>query len=254
MVGHPAALESAAGRSRSVHRAPCLNAASVIRDGQILQRYAKRELPNYQVFDERRYFVPGDAPCVFEVENGNGSRVKVGLLICEDAWFEQPAADARAAGAELLAVINASPFHAGKGDEREAGHAAARAGHRPAAGLRAPGRRPGRDRVRGPQFRARCDGALAARASSFVEELFSVTLQSPAEAAAGPSRFGLTGPIAPEASLEADLWNALVLGVRDYVGKRTVSRRCWACRAASTRRWCWRSRSMRWAPTRCARS
>ncbi len=219
VVGHPAALESAAGRSRSVHRAPCLNAASVIRDGQILQRYAKRELPNYQVFDERRYFVPGDAPCVFEVENGNGSRVKVGLLICEDAWFEQPAADARAAGAELLAVINASPFHAGKGDEREqAMRLRVLATGLPLVYAHLVG---GQDEIvfEGRSFALDRDGALAARASSFVEELFSVTLQSPAEAAAGPSRFGLTGPIAPEASLEADLWHALVLGVRDYVGK-----------------------------------
>jgi NAD+ synthase (glutamine-hydrolysing) len=60
----------------------------------VIATYAKRELPNYQVFDERRYFVPGQGTCVFEVGG-----VRVGLLICEDAWFEAPARLAKAAGA-----------------------------------------------------------------------------------------------------------------------------------------------------------
>jgi NAD+ synthase (glutamine-hydrolysing) len=64
------------------------------------------------VFDERRYFTPGQGTCVFEA---GGARVRSGLLICEDAWFEEPARLARDAGAQLLAVINASPFHVGKG-------------------------------------------------------------------------------------------------------------------------------------------
>ena len=218
VVGHPA---PAAGgeRGRSVSRAPCLNAASVLFEGQVTQRYAKRELPNYQVFDERRYFVPGDAPCVFEVAGANGQKVKVGLLICEDAWFEAPAAAAKAAGAELLAVINASPFHAGKGDEREqAMRLRVLATGLPLVYAHLVG---GQDEIvfEGRSFALDRNGALAARAPSFAEDLFALTLQSPAEAAASPSRFGVVGPIAPEQSLEADLWHALVLGVRDYVGK-----------------------------------
>src|SRR3546814_19710540 len=63
-----------------------------------LFRSAKRELPNYQVFDERRYFVPGFETCVFDVTGSDGESVRVGLLICEDAWFDAPAADAKAAG------------------------------------------------------------------------------------------------------------------------------------------------------------
>jgi NAD+ synthase (glutamine-hydrolysing) len=218
VVGHPASVEGA-GRSRSVSAAPCHNAASVLFEGRVTHRYAKRELPNYQVFDERRYFIPGEQPCVFEVENGNGGMVKVGLLICEDAWFEAPAAEARAAGAELLAVINASPFHAGKGDEREqAMRLRVLATGLPLVYAHLVG---GQDEIvfEGRSFALDRDGALAARAPSFAEDLFSVNLQSPAEACAGPSHFGVTGPIAPEASLEADLWNALVLGVRDYIGK-----------------------------------
>jgi len=84
----------------------------------VVATYAKRELPNYQVFDERRYFTPGQDVCVFEAVDAGG-KVKVGLLICEDAWFEEPARLTKEAGAEMLAVINASPFHVGKGDERE---------------------------------------------------------------------------------------------------------------------------------------
>jgi NAD+ synthase (glutamine-hydrolysing) len=112
--GHPALISGGDLRTRSVAVPQRHNAASVLCGGQITQRYAKRELPNYQVFDERRYFTPGDQVCVFDVQG-----VRVGLLICEDAWFDPPAADAAAAGAELLVVINASPFHTGKGGERE---------------------------------------------------------------------------------------------------------------------------------------
>ena len=112
VVGHPAGDHE---RARSVSVTHRFNAASVLCEGQVLATYAKRELPNYQVFDERRYFTPGDRPCVFEVQG-----VRVGLLICEDAWFDAPARTSLEAGAELLAVINASPFHVGKSVERMA--------------------------------------------------------------------------------------------------------------------------------------
>ena len=110
VVGHPSGGDT---RTRSVAVQKRFNMASVLRHGVVEQTYAKRELPNYQVFDERRYFSPGQGVCVFEVEG-----VTVGLLICEDAWFEEPARLAKEAGAEVLAVINASPFHVGKGGER----------------------------------------------------------------------------------------------------------------------------------------
>ncbi len=219
VVGHPAAIDNIEPRQRSVHRAPCLNAASVIRHGQVTHRYAKRELPNYQVFDERRYFVPGSTPCVFQVADANGHPVKVGLLICEDAWFDAPAAEAQAAGAELLAVINASPFHIGKGDEREqAMRRRVLATGLPLIYAHLVG---GQDEIvfEGRSFALDRDGALAARAPSFREDLFMIALLPPAEAAVSPSHFGLVGPVAPEHSLEQDLWDALVLGVRDYVGK-----------------------------------
>lgn len=97
VVGHPVGGDI---RTRSVAVQSRFNAASVLRQGQVVATYRKRELPNYQVFDERRYFMPGDDVCVFEVGEGEDC-VKVGLLICEDAWFEEPANQAKAAGARM---------------------------------------------------------------------------------------------------------------------------------------------------------
>src|SRR5690606_30824942 len=93
------------------------NAASVLRAGRIEATYRKRELPNYAVFDERRYFEvdPDGGPCVFEVEG-----VPVGVVVCEDLWFPEPIADAVKAGAQLVLVPNASPFERGKHAQRDA--------------------------------------------------------------------------------------------------------------------------------------
>jgi NAD+ synthase (glutamine-hydrolysing) len=92
VLGHPQAI----GPDAPAFSA-CFNAASVVRDGRIEQTYVKRELPNYLVFDERRYFVPGTSPCVFDVDG-----VRIGLLICEDAWFPGPARETAAAGSECF--------------------------------------------------------------------------------------------------------------------------------------------------------
>lgn len=203
VLGHPQAMAPGA-QAFSV----CFNAASVVRDGKIEQTYAKRELPNYQVFDERRYFVPGSKPCVFEVEG-----VKVGVLVCEDAWFATPARDTAAAGAQLLAVINASPFHLGKGTEREATmRARVVETGLPLVYAHLVG---GQDEVvfEGRSFALAADGSVAARAPAFVEKLV-YALVEPSQGA-----IKITAEVAPERTLEADLWDALVLGVRDYVGK-----------------------------------
>jgi len=217
VVGHPAAVPDGRSHSRSVGRAPCHNAASVICEGQVLHTYAKRELPNYQVFDERRYFVPGDQTCVFDVPLASGGTLRVGLLICEDAWYERPAEEARNAGAQLLVVINASPFHAGKGDERErAMQQRVAATGLPLVYAHLVG---GQDEIvfEGRSFALGADGSLAARAPSFESTLFTVALEVPV--APAPAVPLLQGPVAPEQSVEADLWHALVLGVRDYIGK-----------------------------------
>ena len=213
VVGHPARQTDMALRGRSVAVAGLYNAASVISEGRVVARHAKRELPNYQVFDERRYFVPGQQPCVFPVPDAEGRAVQVGLLICEDAWFEAPAADCKAAGAELLAVINASPFHAGKGGEREATRRQrAAAPGLPLVYAHLVG---GQDEIvfEGRSFVLDASGALAGRAVSFHEAAFDIRMQ----------RAGADWRIEAETdrahSAEADLWHALVLGVRDYIGK-----------------------------------
>ncbi len=205
MVGHPVGGDV---RSKSVQVQRRLNAASVLSEGRVLETYAKRELPNYQVFDERRYFTPGKGTCVFQVEGLN-----VGLLICEDAWFEEPALLAKESGAQLLVVTNASPFHVGKGGERVARMAdRARAVDLPVVYSHFVG---GQDEVvfDGGSFAVDAAGTLVGRAPSFVEDLFTITVEQ------GASALVLNGPTAPAREPEADLWDALVLGVRDYIGK-----------------------------------
>ncbi|NPC54379.1 NAD+ synthase [Caenimonas soli] len=205
VVGHPTGSDI---RSKSVAVQRRFNAASVLSEGRVLETYAKRELPNYQVFDERRYFTPGQGTCVFQVEG-----VNVGLLICEDAWFDEPGLLAKEAGAELLAVINASPFHVGKGGERVARMAErARALDLPVVYAHLVG---GQDEVvfDGASFAVNADGSLAGRAPGFQEDLFHVQTERVG------GRLTLGAHLMHERSPEADLWDALVLGVRDYIGK-----------------------------------
>ena len=90
------------------------NAASVIRAGQLVGRYFKQCLPNYGVFDEKRYFSAGSEPLVFEL-----NQQKFAVLICEDVWHGEPAAAAKAAGADWALVLNASPYELGKKAQRE---------------------------------------------------------------------------------------------------------------------------------------
>jgi NAD+ synthase (glutamine-hydrolysing) len=217
VLGHPAALapshpadEPAAGHGRT----RCLNAASVLADGQVRLRYAKRELPNYQVFDEQRTFVPGQGVGVFDLPAGHGQRLRIGLLICEDAWYPEPAAQSKAAGAELLLVLNASPYHWGKGAQREQvmRQRVAETGL-PLVYAHLVG---AQDEVvfEGRSFALGADGHLAARAASFAPELLRLDA-----IALSRSPWQLSGPVAPVPEPLAELWQALVLGLRDYVEK-----------------------------------
>ncbi len=217
VVGHPTGGDE---RSKSVAIQRRFNAASVISEGRILETYAKRELPNYQVFDERRYFTPGHGVCVFQVGEPD-RRVRVGLLICEDAWFEEPARLAKEAGAQVLAVINASPFHVGKGGERVLRMAdRVKATGLPLLYAHLVG---GQDEVvfDGGSFALNQQGELVARAENFKEKLLYI--DSVAGVSIASSAIDLIAIkdafIAPQRSAEADLWDALVLGIRDYLGK-----------------------------------
>jgi NAD+ synthase (glutamine-hydrolysing) len=210
VVGHPRALDDRGDvrtRSHAVQRR--VNAASVLCGGRVVATYAKRELPNYQVFDERRYFVSGrDAGLPAVVVEAGGLRV--GLLICEDAWFDEPAAAAKATGAQALAVINASPFHLGKAEEREARMTErARAVGLPIVYAHLVG---AQDEVvfDGASFAVDAQGVVRARAASFVEELLLLDVATDGS---------VVGPMQPLPVLEAQAWGALVSGVCDYVGK-----------------------------------
>ncbi|HMD29967.1 MAG TPA: nitrilase-related carbon-nitrogen hydrolase, partial [Steroidobacteraceae bacterium] len=90
------------------------NSAIVIRDGAVLANHRKACLPNYRVFDEKRYFTPGSDPTIIDLHG-----VKAGILVCEDAWDPAPARQARTAGAQVLLVINASPYEVDKQTQRE---------------------------------------------------------------------------------------------------------------------------------------
>jgi NAD+ synthase (glutamine-hydrolysing) len=185
------------------------NAAALIRDGKLLANYHKQELPNYSVFDEKRYFKPGHKAQVVEL---NG--IRVGLLICEDIWEPHPAHAAQAAGAQLLVVINGSPYSMHSQQRREdIARARIKDTGLPIVYVNQLG---GQDELifDGGSFAMNAAGEVVQRASPFKEELFAVDIDL-IDGRAVPRR----GHIEPELSEEASVYNALVLGVRDYVGK-----------------------------------
>jgi len=184
------------------------NAAGVIGDGRVVAEYFKALLPNYSVFDEKRYFEPGGVPCVVEL---NG--VPVGITICEDIWFPAPAAHAKEAGARLLLNLNASPFHKGKAPEREelVGKRARENGF-PIVYVNLVG---GQDELvfDGGSFVVDGDGALTHRLGYFAEAMAVV------EFTADGGLVVAHGDCAPALPGEDAIYQALVLGVRDYVRK-----------------------------------
>ena len=210
VVGHPHPVDDRRDvRSKSLSVLRQYNAASVLCEGRVLGTYFKRELPNYQVFDERRYFASGrDAGQPALVFEAGGLRF--GVLICEDAWFDEPAQTACDAGAQVLCVLNASPFHLDKGGEREQRMAErARAQGRPLLYSHLVG---GQDEVvfDGASFAMDAQGQIVARAPAFEVCTWLVEL-----AADGQPQ----GEVSAVPGLEAQAWSALVMGVQDYVNK-----------------------------------
>ena len=186
------------------------NSAAVYRDGERLALTRKSCLPNYRVFDEKRYFSAGTAgPAVFECRG-----FRLGLLVCEDVWEPEPARRARAAGAELLLVINASPFemHRQRERERVVRERVTECGV-PVVYVNLCG---GQDELvfDGNSFVMAADGKLAMRAPAFTEGLHRVQFER-----RGSALVPVPGEIAPELAIEASVYQALVLGVRDYVTK-----------------------------------
>jgi NAD+ synthase (glutamine-hydrolysing) len=210
LLGHPARSSAVATeRTKSLAAPVCFNAASLLIGGRVQATYCKRELPNYQVFDERRYFVGGREaglpPVVFDA---GGKRF--GVLICEDAWFDEPAAAAMAAGAQVLCVLNASPFHLDKAGEREARMTErAQTVGVPLLYAHLVG---GQDEIvfDGASFAADAHGRIVVRGRSFETGLVWVEIDE-----RGTPR----GQCHDVPSLEQQAWSALVTGVRDYIGK-----------------------------------
>ncbi len=186
------------------------NAAGVFFNGKQLTEYCKQELPNYRVFDEKRYFTAGEKICVFDLDG-----VPTALLICEDIWQEKPAQAARDAGAEYLLVLNASPFHIDKQHEREAMLAArARAVSLPILYCNAVG---GQDELvfDGGSCAVSTQGEVIARAALFSETHLSVVIDKKTEGV----QLSASAPLATIPDIDAAIYSALVCGVRDYVNK-----------------------------------
>lgn len=183
----------------------CFNGATVIRDGNTLGRYEKMLLPNDAVFDEVRYFTPGVVPLVFE-QNG----IKVGLAICEDIWDIDPAAAATDEGAELLLVLNASPYHKSKQSARlSIAQARVDENSIPLVYCNMAG---GQDELvfDGHSFALNKSGQLVVQLPAFEPSLGFVEYHN------GDLQ---TGIITPNLCEEASIYRALVTGVRDYIGK-----------------------------------
>jgi NAD+ synthase (glutamine-hydrolysing) len=187
------------------------NSAIVIRDGAVLANHRKACLPNYRVFDEKRYFTPGTEPTVVEL---NG--VKAGVLVCEDAWDAGPARQARAAGAEVLLVINASPYEVDKQSQRELSVGRARVTETgiPMVFVNLIG---GQDELvfDGNSFVMDAQGRVVLRAPAFTEGLYSVDLGVDPAGVVKP----IAGEVVPLQGQEESVYGALVQGTRDYVDK-----------------------------------
>lgn len=186
------------------------NAASVIHKGEIVLQYRKRFLPNYTVFDEKRYFTAGEVTAVFELQG-----VSMGLVICEDLWEEQPVAQTVAAGAQMIVVINASPFHYDKAIEREEDVVRKQAiAHRvPIVYVNQVG---GQDELvfDGASHVVDAVGQTVGRLPAFEQACLDLTFEVSATGLQP-----LSAPVAAHGSIEERIYKALVTGVRDYVEK-----------------------------------
>ena len=181
------------------------NAASVLRDGAVLARYHKSLLPNYEVFDEERYFEAGGTACVFECAG-----VRFGLNICADVWERGPAEAARAAGAQVLLALNASPYHMNKQAQRlEVLRTRVAETGLPVLYCNMVG---GQDELvfDGASFALDARGALGLQLGSFVERVAIVAYAAGAWSG---------GEQVAARTLEAEVYEALRVGVRDYLAK-----------------------------------
>jgi len=187
------------------------NVAGIFQDGEITV-YRKQHLPNYGVFDEKRYFKPGKLPCVVNVRD-----VPIGITVCEDIWESGPVRQTTAAGARLLINLNASPFHTGKREDRELLLSClARKAGIPMMYVNLVG---GQDELvfDGSSFVVDQQGELAQRAPSCETGLFVVDFE------VGEEITPRAGECVPHEDDVAAIYRVLVLGVRDYIEKNHFS-------------------------------
>ena len=193
VVGHP-----------QVKAGKLYNAASLLEDGKVVGTYLKQRLPNYQVFDEKRYFETGDQSFVFEHHG-----VNIAVLICEDVWFAEPVAAAKEAGAQLIVVPNASPYDIDKLETRyDVVQARVRESGVPILYAHWTG---GQDELLfdGASFGINGDGSVGYQEREFEEALGMVDFDGGR----------ISGPIFAALSPEASVYRALVVALRDYVNK-----------------------------------
>ncbi len=186
------------------------NAAVVMHRGRVVGEYFKRELPNYDVFDEQRYFEPGDGSLVFEAQG-----VRIGVVVCEDFWLPAAPRASQAAGAQLILALNASPYHLDKQHLRiDTVRTNVCALGLPMLAANLVG---GQDELvfDGLSFALSRSGEVVAQAKAFAEDLLLVEFGG----AGGAPVDALPARREPALSLEAQVYSALVLGVRDYLGK-----------------------------------
>jgi len=198
LVGHP-----------QLEKERLYNAASLIADGKIVGTYYKQLLPNFSVFDEKRYFTAGHEPLVVAVND-----IQLGITICEDIWQPEPTRTAVNAGAELIINLNASPFHVGKQQERETVVGVrARENGVPIVYVNMAG---GQDELvfDAASCVVSATGTCVQRFPAFRSGLFLTEFND----LDGQFQPG-DGPMEPLLSIEASIYQALVCGVRDYVNK-----------------------------------
>lgn len=184
------------------------NTACAIYNGKVLGTYYKQQLPNYGVFDEKRYFQPGDKPCVIDIKG-----MKVGLTICEDLWYPEPMRVTKEKGAQVIISINASPFHMYKpGEREEVMRQRVIENQLPLLYVNTVG---AQDELvfDGGSLVFRKDGEFWQHSLFYKEEMTPVDIRIEPIAIVSPKHIAL--PI----SSEQRIYDALVLGVRDYIEK-----------------------------------
>jgi len=197
LVGHP-----------HLRKGKLYNAASVLCEGKVLATYLKQLLPNDSVFDEQRYFTPGSDACVFELEG-----IKFGVNICQDIWEPVPTLRTKAAGADVLLVLNSSPYHIRKLDLR---HQIVRQRIAetllPVVYVNLVG---GQDELvfDGASFAINEKGELTHQLDEFVESLGLIEFQD---------KTPVVDKVPASGTLEASVYKALRLGVKDYVDKNRI--------------------------------